>query len=67
MTPWQTPEMERAHTNPLEKAICPLLPRSADLFILKPFFCKFDLVYCRQAVQHKKTISDQTSVCTDGR
>ena len=38
LTPWQTPEMERAHKNPLEKATCPLLPKNANLFIFKPIF-----------------------------
>ena len=38
MTPWQTSDMERAYKHPLEEAVCPLLPRNADLFIFKPFF-----------------------------
>ena len=40
MTPWQTPEMERAHTNLVEKAVCPLPPRNDNEVMLNVLRCQ---------------------------
>ena len=63
MTPWQTPEKERARKNPLAKAICPLLPRYSDLYIFKPFFADltWSSVYALHFMIWAHTYEQQTA------